>query len=376
MQLSLRTFSSLVQGMAATVQASASQLLDLTVGSTLRSILEASASVALWMQWLILLVLQMTRAATSSGSDLDSWMADFSLTRLPASPASGVVTFSRYNSGATALLPPGTLVRTIDGSQTFAVTTDSDLAGWNQLLSGYLLGVGVPSLDVPVVAQTPGSCGNVQANTITVLATALAGVDSVTNSAAFTNGVDAESDAAFRLRFQSFFASRSRATVASVEYAISSVQQGLNYTIQENQNPTGQPQLGNFVVVIDDGSGFPSTGLLAQVQQAIEGVRPVGSNFAVFPPSVIQVNVSLTIVTIDGSDVVLVTPQIVSSIQNYVNSLPVGAPLPASRIVQIVYAAGSGISNVTDVLLNGQTSDVIVPASSVVKAGTIVVGSS
>jgi len=376
MQLSLRTFSSLVQGMAATVQASASQLLDLTVGSTLRSILEASASVALWMQWLILLVLQMTRAATSSGSDLDSWMADFSLTRLPASPASGVVTFSRYNSGATALLPPGTLVRTIDGSQTFAVTTDSDLAGWNQLLSGYLLGVGVPSLDVPVVAQTPGSCGNVQANTITVLATALAGVDSVTNSAAFTNGVDAESDAAFRLRFQSFFASRSRATVASVEYAISSVQQGLNYTIQENQNPTGQPQLGNFVVVIDDGSGFPSTGLLAQVQQAIEGVRPVGSNFAVFPPSVIQVNVSLTIVTIDSSDVVLVTPQIVSSIQNYVNSLPVGAPLPASRIVQIVYAAGSGISNVTDVLLNGQTSDVIVPASSVVKAGTIVVGSS
>ncbi len=88
MQLSLQTFTTLVQGMAAAVQAAAAQLLDLTVGSTLRAILEATASIALWMQWLILQVLQMTRAATSSGADLDSWMADFSLTRLPARPAS------------------------------------------------------------------------------------------------------------------------------------------------------------------------------------------------------------------------------------------------------------------------------------------------
>ena len=53
MQLSLRTFDTLVQSMAAAVQASAAQLLDLTVGSTLRAVLEANASIGLWMQWLI-----------------------------------------------------------------------------------------------------------------------------------------------------------------------------------------------------------------------------------------------------------------------------------------------------------------------------------
>ena len=95
MNLSLQTFATLVQNMAAAVQGAASQLLDLSVGSVLRALLEASASVALWLQWLIVLVLNMTRAATSQGPALDSWMADFSFTRLPAAAATGQITFSR-----------------------------------------------------------------------------------------------------------------------------------------------------------------------------------------------------------------------------------------------------------------------------------------
>src|SRR3954468_22547782 len=117
MQLSLRTFNTLVQDMAAAVQAGAAQLLDLTSGSTLRAVIEADASVALWMQWLILQVLRTTRAATSTDVDLDSWMADYSLTRLPPVPATGVVTFSRFTPSIAAFVPVGTLVRTADGMQ-------------------------------------------------------------------------------------------------------------------------------------------------------------------------------------------------------------------------------------------------------------------
>ena len=114
MQLQLQTFTTLVQNMAAAVQSAATQLLDLTVGSTLRAVLEANASIALWMQWLILRVLQTTRAATSTDSDLDSWMADFSLTRLPAVPANGIVTFSRLTATQAAFVPIAALVRTAD----------------------------------------------------------------------------------------------------------------------------------------------------------------------------------------------------------------------------------------------------------------------
>src|SRR5665213_1385348 len=166
MQLSLQTSTTLVQNMAAAVQSAAAQLLDLTVGSTLRAVLEANASVALWIQWLILQVLQMTRAATSVGTDLDSWMADMSLSRLPAVPAVGSVTFSRYTATASSFVPAGALVRTGDGSLTFGISVDITNSVWNAKLDGYTLGPGVSSITVPIVAQVLGSAGNVLANTI------------------------------------------------------------------------------------------------------------------------------------------------------------------------------------------------------------------
>ncbi len=181
MQLSLRSFNALVQSMAAAVEASATQLLDLTVGSTLRAVLEANASIGLWMQWLILQVLRTTRAATSNGADLDSWMADLTLTRLPAVAASGIVTFSRFTPDMSALIPVGALVRTADGTQTFAVSLDTAQSSWSAASNGYVVPAGAASLDLPVIAQTPGSAGNVQAGTISLLASALPGIDSVSN---------------------------------------------------------------------------------------------------------------------------------------------------------------------------------------------------
>ncbi|MEJ0047591.1 MAG: hypothetical protein WDN04_16785 [Rhodospirillales bacterium] len=84
MQLPVQTFTGLMQQMAAAVQGGATQLIDLTVGAVLRALLEAAASVALWLQWLIVQVLSATRAATSAGPDLDSWMADFHCSACPA----------------------------------------------------------------------------------------------------------------------------------------------------------------------------------------------------------------------------------------------------------------------------------------------------
>ena len=84
MKLSLQNFSTLAEGMAASVQGAATTLLDLTVGSVLRAILEANAAMALWMQWLIVQTLSTTRLATSSGADCDSFGADFGFERLLA----------------------------------------------------------------------------------------------------------------------------------------------------------------------------------------------------------------------------------------------------------------------------------------------------
>jgi uncharacterized phage protein gp47/JayE len=373
MHLSLRTFDTLVQNMAAAVEASATQLLDLTAGSTLRAVLEANAATALWMQWLILQVLRTTRAGTSNGIDLDTWMADLSLSRLPAAAATGTVTFSRFTATAASLIPAGALVRTADGNQTFEVSSDTLNAAWAPANSGYVIAAGASALDVPVVAQTPGSSGNVLAGTVSLLASALPGIDSVANASGFQNGLDAETDVAFRSRFQNFIASRSRATPLAVGYAINSIQQGLNYTIQENLDPTGQSRMGSFVVTVDDGSGMPSTSLLSTVQEAVDAVRPVGSTFQVQPPMTTAVNVNLVISVTDETTKPQIQGLVGSAISSYINGLPIGAILPLTKLAQIAYSASPAVVNVGQLQANGNANDITPTVSGVLKAGVIAV---
>lgn len=373
MQLSLQTFTTLVQNMAAAVQSAASQALDLTVGSATRAILEANASIALWMQWLILQVLQSTRAATSSGADLDTWIGDFTLVRLPAVSATGEVTFSRYTATAPALIPSGTLVRTSDGAQTFAVITDATNPAWRASAGGYVVPSGVGSLTVAVSAQSAGTSGNVQPSAVTLLATAVPGIDAVVNQAAFANGLDAETDDAFRARFQNFIQSRSRATPLAVGYAIASIQQGLQYTLVENTNPAGVPTMGSFLLTVDDGSGSPSTALLAAVQSAVEAVRPVGSVFAVQPPTVVPAAVSLSIVVAPDADKSAAVVNVVAALTAFVNTLPIAATLPLTRLAQVSYAADPGVRNVTSILINGAAADLVPAPAGVIKAASVTV---
>jgi uncharacterized phage protein gp47/JayE len=370
MQLQLQTFSSLVSAAAAAVQGSAKQLIDLTVGSTLRALLEASASVGLWMQWLILQVLQMTRAATSAGADLDSWMADFDLTRLPAVAATGSVTFSRFTPTNSALVPLGTQVKTADATLAFDVTQDTTNATWNAMLNGYLIPAGQTNVTVPVLAEVAGSSGNVQANTITLVSTAIAGVDTVTNALAFTNGIDAETDAALRTRFQNYINTRCQATATAISYAVSSVQQGLTWTIQENTTAASVCTPGNFVVTVDDGTGDPSSALLANVQTAIAAVRPVGSAFQVLAPSVVAADISLTVTAAAGYTQAQAAAAAETALAAAVNAGGMGTAFMFGTIYQVALNCPS-VAAVEGVTLNCATSDLTVTQAQVIRAGTI-----
>ncbi len=354
MQLQLQTFTALIEAAAAAVQGSARQLVDLTVGSTLRSLLEASASVGLWMQWLILQVLQMTRAATSTGPDLDSWVADFGLTRLPAVAATGSVTFARFTPANPAFVPVGTQVKTADAVLAFDVMQDASNAAWNATRNGYAIPIGQASVTVPVVAEVAGSSGNVQANTVTLISVALIGVDTVTNALAFTNGIDAETDPALRARFQTFINTRSQATLAAVGYAVASVQQGLTWTIQENTTAGGTNVPGNFVVTVDDGTGDPGSLLLAAVQTAIDAVRPVGSTFQVLAPSVVAANISLLVTPAPGCTLAQAVEAVETALTDAVNTGGMGAGFMFGTIYQVALNCPS-VAGVEWVTLNGGT---------------------
>jgi uncharacterized phage protein gp47/JayE len=373
MNLKLKAFSQLIEDMGAALQSSATNLVDVSVGSVIRAIFEANASVVLWLQWLILQVLQTTRAATSTGTDLGSWMADFGLSRLPAIPSSGTVTFSRFASNLPVTIPVATTIKTADGSLSFAVAEDQTLSTWQSSASGYSLPTGVSSLDLPVICLTGGSIGNVLAGVITVIASPLPGVDLLTNASPFSNGCDAESDQSFRERFQNYLASRSRATTAALRSAVANVRQGLGVEISENTGVDGNVRLGFFVVVVDDGTGYPSSILLASVASAIDLVRPVGTMFAVVAPDVISVDVTLTAVLVAGTDTAKCVSGVQEQVAGYLDGLAIGRGPAVTRVAQSAYNADPGIENITGVLLNGLASDLSPQPRSVVKAGRILV---
>jgi uncharacterized phage protein gp47/JayE len=373
MQLSLQNFSTLVEGMAASVQGAAQSLLDLTVGSVLRAILEANASVALWLQWLMVQLLTTTRLATSNGSDCDSFGADFGFVRLPATAASGQVTLSRFSPSISAFIPVGTTVSTAANAQSFIIVADPSNPAYSSASAGYTLAAGLAQMNTAIAAALPGGAGNVQPGAITVLSSAVSGIDTVSNAQALTGGMDAESDTAFRARFGNYLASLSRATNTAIGSAVAGIQQGLSYAINENINQIGASQMGHFVVTVDDGSGNPPAGLLSTVQLAVDAVRPVGTSFAVQGPVVTQANVAVTLITAPGSSHDIAVASVASAIEDYIAALPIGASLSYTRLAQLAYGASSAVVNLSGLLLNGRTADLAPSLFGVVRAGTITV---
>ena len=366
MVLNLQSFRGWVTRQASAVRASSASLLDLTSGSILRAILEANASVALWMQWLILLVLQTTRAATSNGSDLDTWVADFAVTRLATVPATVAVTFSRLTTGQSALILPGVQVKTVDGTQIFTVTTDTTNAAWNATLGGYFLAASGVSLSLPTQAATAGVAGNVLAGTVALLSTAISGIDGVTNTLAATGGMDAESDTALRRRFVAYINSRARGTLAAVGYAVVAVRQGLTYAIAENS-----PSIGRFAVYVDDGSGAPAASLLASVYTAIDAVRPLGSIFAVYAPSVVAVSIAVSVTPKTGISQAYVDAAAGTALTAYIATLGMGQGLSYLRLSQIALDADAGIADVTALTINSATASITATAGQVIRLSSL-----
>lgn len=362
--------------MTAAAQGACTQLLDFTVGSVLRALTEANASAGLWLQWLIVLLMQRQRLATSVGVDVDSFVGDYGITRLPGVASSGVVTLSRFFATNSATILAGeTLVRTGDGSQTFTILADSTSSLWNPALTdptgavvgGFVIPPGTFSTSFTVQNQVQGSAGNVSANTITVLATGVSGVDTVTNSVAFTNGVDSETDAALRARFQAFIGSLSKATLGAVSAAIAGVQSGLTFSVTPNVDTDGLFKPGKFVVTVDDGTGSPPSGLLTAISNAIQPVRSLCETYAVEGPAVTHAAIVLTITVAAGYVKANLLAPVATAIDEYVNSLPFGATLPYSKVASVVYGVSAGITNVTAFTINSGTSDITASPSTVIR---------
>jgi uncharacterized phage protein gp47/JayE len=205
----------------------------------------------------------------------------------------------------------------------------------------------------------------VQPNTIQLIKTAIPGIDTVTNAQALTGGIDPESDAAFRARFQLYINSRSLATGTAIQFAIASLQQGLRYSVLENVDTQGNPLPGNFCVVVDDGTGYPPASLISNAGTAVEAVRPIGATYAVSGPVVVEVAVAMTIATSNSLTELQVETQIQQNVLAWIAGLPIAGTLAISMIEAIAHNTDPSVVSVTGTTINGARLDVAAPDNGV-----------
>jgi uncharacterized phage protein gp47/JayE len=380
MELSLQTFTTMLNGMAAAAQAAASTALDLLVGSTLRAIFEAVAGLSLWLQWQNVQVLQMARLATASGTDCDSFVADFPLFggRLTGVASSGPVNLGRYTATQAVQVPVGTLVKTNDGTQSFTVTLDTGNAAYQADPSGatqgwFSLGVGITSLNVSVTNNAVGTAGNVLAGTIGLIASSAPGLDTVTNESAFTNGMNAEADAALKARFALWFSSLSKGTPAAIDAAVADVAQNLTWSQVNNYDAGGNYAPGTVTVVIDDGSGATPSSTVALAATAVQAVRAATINAYVIAATPLTATINMTLITAANTSHAAAVTAVQAALASYIGGLAVGAALPYTRLAQLAYDASGAITNITGLTLNGGTADLAPTSYQVVRAGNVTV---
>jgi uncharacterized phage protein gp47/JayE len=371
--LQTQTFDQVVQAEAAAVQGGVtSGLVDFSVGSILRTFAESVAAIVMWLQGLILQLLTTTRAATSTGSDLDSWIADYGLTRLGAATSGGSVTFSRFTPTLQAIVPTGSIIQTADGTQQFQVIADAAQSAY-VAGTGYVLPAATASITATVAALAPGAGGNVAIGVLNTLGQTISGVDTVTNTLAFSTGTNAESDAALRLRFVNYLSSLSKATSAAIGNAIASLQLGITYTLTEDYSYGGAYQPGYFYLVIDDGTGSPPTSIVNAVTAAVNAVRGCGIQFNVFAPIVVTANIAVTVTAAAPYTHTAIAAALQPAIAAYVAALPLGVSLSLTRLYQIIYDATPGIASVSGLTINGAGADIAATAQQAIIPGTVII---
>lgn len=349
--------------MIATWQAQTGLSVPFTSGDPLLAFWQSVATQLDFLQAQIALVLSLARASTSTGADLDTWMAQFQFFRLQAVPGTAAETFSINAVSAVNIpVPAGTLVQTVGGDILYEVVADTGNPAWNATVNGYILPVGALSVNATVQAVIPGSGSNVAANQLTQFGSSVPGIASCTNPSPIINGVNAETDAAFRSRFILYLATLAKATRAAILAAAGSVQQGLLIALLENQQPDGTALLGSFTVIADDGSGNPPVSLLNAIFSAVDAVRAFSVQPFVVPPTSLLAAISLAVhlATTPGLVPAAINTAVQNAIAAMVNQLPPGGRLNGSAIITAALSVTGVLAvNPASISINGLPSDLI-----------------
>ena len=122
-------------------------------------------------------------------------------------------------------------------------------------------------------------------------------------------------------------------------------------------------------MVVNDGTGNPSSTLLQTIYNAIDAVKAAGIQFNVFGPTAVSVNIGMTVSIAAGYQFSAVQSAIETAIDQAIAALPIGGTLYWSQLYAIAYGV-AGVVEVTGMTANSGTSDISAGNNGVIVAGT------
>lgn len=355
MSYQIKSFDELVQDMVSYIVAHVSEITDLNAGSLIRSFCEGTA-----------LSLEEFYVSTYLGFRryLDQIQENvFDFERKSGVKATTNVVFSRTGTSGAVTIPSGTEVQTSSGLS-FFTTTD-----------GVIDDGDTDSDPIEVEAEETGTSYNVLADTLTILADDIDGVESVSNANAATGGVNRETDYAYKQRFQTYIEGLGKANVAGLLEGALSLKGITSASAVELFPPVANV---NVQLYVDDGSASGvSSEKIAEVQGVIDGdgtkanpgYRAGGVNVEVLAPGVVTQNVEMTVTVSTGVDVDQLKTDINLALTTYVNNLGVGSDIIYNELVTAVM----NTFGVVDVDITTPSANVTISASQVGRLGTVTI---
>lgn len=332
------------------------RLTDFRVGSKIRTIYEA---VALELEAYYDKVFQNIRQLIA-----ENLYTVMGFSKRPAIYAYGNVVFGRSTPADTNyLIPAGTIVTTQATSSMAPIQYRTSVDA--------IIATGQTSVTVQVVCMASGTIGNAPANAINQFVTKPSGVDTVSNTNAFANGLNDETLDEQKVRFQKFIQSLMRGTVASVEYGalISQVVDANGNVTERVLASKATEDLVNYRGIVSvyvwNGIGSASSALTNAVQttltgyydtvtgEAVYGYKPAGILANIYSATAKPVKIRLNLTFTSGFNLSMLQTSIEQIITDFGNALQLGQTFIVSQLQGKI----SALQGVSDVTLNVSTDN-------------------
>lgn len=336
-----RTTDEYLADLITALQSLGSKITDFNVGSGARSLFEVLSASLSNQSLLVDQVVTDTRLATATGDALDAKAADYLVTRLSGSQASGVVRVSRESGLDSILIPSGfrLTTRPVVGqpSVTMATTAEAVMAGDDG---------GDPDtyVDVPVTTIGVGKLGNLSQGTVVVPESPILGViadGGYVVQVAFEGGADQEDDDRLRQRVRLEVQGRANGRKESfLAAALGTLGVVSANALRAGDTNEGGTVTAGTVEVYYEGAAS----LLAAVTLACEGRSTFDQDVVVAQADAVALLADFEVTALDGTDEAALEAAIKAAVVAYVTGIGVGGTVLYASVIRAIMGVPGVIS--------------------------------